>query len=793
MSGAIPANTAPGTLAAATAALPRLALPEPLEAGLGEAERALVERAHAWAAVIYGDRVLGTGEPVLEHARGLAANIAALRLDADTLAAGLLFAVPTYAPDGEEQLAARFGPGIAALVGGITRLNALRVVTRNVAMESAAAKGARVVGKAAGIAAGKAAGKTVVKAAGKSAGGAPQVEILRKMLLAMVEDIRVVLLRLASRTQTLRFLARATQEDALAQRGPVARETLDIYAPLANRLGVWQLKWELEDLSLRFLEPDTYKAIARQLDERRAAREQMIEGSIDILRREVAAAGIRADISGRPKHIYSIWNKMRAKSLDFSQIYDVRGLRVLVDDVKDCYAVLGIVHNLWQPIPKEFDDYISRPKGNFYRSLHTAVIGPDDRAMEVQIRTHEMHRHAELGVAAHWRYKEGGGPSKKTAGGDPFDDRIAFLRQVLAWRDEVVDSADWVEQFKHAAVDETVYVLTPQGRVIDLSAGSTPVDFAYALHSELGHRCRGARVNDQLVPLDRVLKNGERVEIITVKTGGPSRDWLNPALGFIRSSRARNKVRQWFNNLALEQTVADGRAIVERALQREGRTGLKLEALADTLGFKSADELFAAVGREEVGSRQLQEGIRALSGEAAEAALPAGAGSEASPLARRGRADRQGTGVLVVGVDRLMTQLARCCRPVRPERITGYVTRGRGVSIHRAGCRSLARLIEKDPERAIDAEWGTTSGTSGGREDVYAVDIIVQTSERAGVLRDISEALARERINLTAVGTLSRKAPVTTALSVEVKDLAQLSRTLALLGEVPGVLSAARR
>ncbi|MBM3347703.1 MAG: bifunctional (p)ppGpp synthetase/guanosine-3',5'-bis(diphosphate) 3'-pyrophosphohydrolase, partial [Betaproteobacteria bacterium] len=609
---------------------PRLALPEPLTAGLGEDELALLERAHAWAAAVYGDRLLGTGEPALEHARGLAANIAALRLDADTLAAGLLFAVPTYAPDGDEQLAGRFGPGIAALVGGITRLNALRVVTRNVAMESAAAKGDRASGQEAGRVAGK--------ASGKPAGGAPQVEILRKMLLAMVEDIRVVLLRLASRSQTLRFLARATEPAVLAQRAPVARETLDIYAPLANRLGVWQLKWELEDLSLRFLEPDTYKAIVRQLDERRASREQTIAESMDILRREVAAAGIRADISGRPKHIYSIWNKMRTKLLDFSQIHDVRGLRVLVADVKDCYAVLGIVHNLWQPIPREFDDYISRPKGNFYRSLHTAVIGPDGRAMEVQIRTHEMHRHAELGVAAHWRYKEGGGPSKKSAGGDPVEDRIAFLRQVLAWRDEIVDSADWVEQFKHAVVDETVYVLTPQGRVIDLPAGSTPVDFAYALHSELGHRCRGARVNDQLVPLDRALKNGERVEIITFRStskaaGGPSRDWLNPALGFIRSSRARRKVRQWFNNLALEQTVADGRTIVERALQREGRTGLKLEGLADGLGFKTAEELFAAVGREEVGTRQLQDGIRALSGVAAEAALPQAGGAEAPPKA----------------------------------------------------------------------------------------------------------------------------------------------------------------
>ena len=743
-------------------------LPAALTVDLSEADRSLVERAHHFAMQAYVDKLLGTGEPAMAHALGLAGNIAALKLDADTIAAGLLFAIPTYAEHGQDKLEASFGPSIAALVGGITRLNALRVVTRSVALEAAAAKGG--------------------KGNKSTAGGESQVEILRKMLLAMVEDIRVVLLRLASRTQTLRYLTRAPDE----VRQPVARETLDVYAPLANRLGVWQLKWELEDLSFRFLEPATYKRIASQLDERRIEREQMILEGMDSLRREVEAAGIRAEISGRPKHIYSIWNKMRAKSLDFAQIYDVRALRVLVEDVKDCYAVLGIVHNLWQPIPKEFDDYITRPKGNFYRSLHTAVIGPDGRALEVQIRTHEMHRHAELGVAAHWRYKEGGGPSKKTAGGDPFDDKIAFLRQVLAWRDEIVDSADWVEQFKHAALDETVYVLTPQGRVLDLPAGSTPVDFAYALHSELGHRCRGARVDGHMVPLDRALKNGERVEIVTTKSGGPSRDWLNSALGFIRSSRARNKVRQYFNTLALEQTIADGRAIVERGLQREGKTGLKLEALADALGFESADELFAAVGREEVGTRKLQEGIRAVAGEKADE-VPTEIEREPA-RARPGRADRHGTGVLVVGVDRLMTQLAKCCRPVRPERITGYVTRGRGVSIHRAACQSLARLIEKDPERAISAEWGASStAVGGGREDAYAVDIIIQTGERVGVLREVSEALARERINLTGVSTLSRKVPVTTQLSVEVKDMAQLGRTLALLGEVPGVLSAARR
>ena len=503
------------------------ALPPALFEGLGDDESRALRAAGQFARTVYADKRLGTGEPAWDHALGIAANVAALRLDVDARVAGLLFAVPEYLEHADEKLAERFGAAVASLVAGITRLNSLRVVTRN----------------------------TVALAQDKTGGkGAPsQAEVLRKMLLAMVEDIRVVLLRLASRTQTLRFLAATGDalmtKAALAEREAVARETMDIYAPLANRLGVWQLKWELEDLSFRFLEPATYKRIAAQLDERRVEREAYIAQAIADLQRELAASGVRAEVSGRPKHIFSIWNKMRQKSLDFSQLYDVRAVRVLVDSVKDCYTVLGVVHNLWQPIPREFDDYISRPKGNFYRSLHTAVIGPGGRALEVQIRTHDMHRDAELGVAAHWRYKEGKAarPSRSGKGGkagDSFDEKIAFLRQVLAWRDEIVDSSDWVEQFKHAALDETVYVLTPQGRVLDLPAGSTPVDFAYAVHSDLGHRCRGAKVDGRMVPLDYVLSNGQRVEIVAAKSGGPSRDWLNPAAGYIHSSRARHKVRR---------------------------------------------------------------------------------------------------------------------------------------------------------------------------------------------------------------------------------------------------------
>src|SRR5712692_1896703 len=655
-----------------------------LNAGLSGEERRTLARALDFAASVYGDKLLGTGESAYGHAIGLARNVAELRLDADARVAGLLFSVPQYLSDGEEKLGASFGAAVASLVAGISRLNALRVITRSAAQ-------------------------------GKDSQS--QAEVLRKMLLAMVEDIRVVLLRLASRTQTLRWLSRAPE----AERVQLARETLDIYAPLANRLGVWQLKWELEDLSFRYLEPGLYKRIAGMLEARRSERERFVEQAIAELADELARAGIRGEITGRPKHLYSIYSKMRAKSLDFSEIHDVSGLRVLVDSVADCYTVLGVVHNLWAPIPREFDDYISRPKANGYRSLHTAVIGPEGKALEVQIRTQEMHRDAELGVAAHWRYKEGA----KRGKGDPFDERIAWLRQMLAWRDEIVDASDWVEQSKRAVLDDTVYVLTPQGRVIELPQGATPVAFAYALHTDIGHRCRGAKVNGAIAPLDYRLKNAEAVEIITAKTGGPSRDWLNPALGYIRSSRARNKVRQWFNSREIASVVAAGRAAVERELQREGRRAVSLEELAKRLGFDEPDELFAAVGREEVGSRQLQTAVRGGTERAPSPEIPQ----------HRARAGPSSSGILVVGVERLLTQLAHCCKPAPPDRISGFVTKGRGVSVHRRDCTSLARLVERFPERIIGADWGKRGAQA------YPVDIVVRGNDRQGLLRDVTETL----------------------------------------------------
>ncbi len=724
-----------------------------ISAGLSEAEAARLQRAREFAISMYADKRLGTGEPALEHALGLAESLAALRLDAETRIAGILFAAPQYLEHSEDRLSAEFGSGVAGLVAGIAKLNRLRVVTRALAGQQ------------------------------DGAAHSSQAEVLRKMLLAMVEDIRVVLLRLASRTQTLRYMAHASDD----LRRPYAQETLDIYAPLANRLGIWQLKWELEDYAFRYLEPALYKKIASMLDEKRVERESFITAAMVDLYKELLTAGIRADVQGRPKHIYSIYNKMRGKDLDFSELYDVRALRVLVDSVKDCYTALGVVHNLWTPIPKEFDDYISRPKSNDYRSLHTAVVGPDGRAVEVQIRTHEMHRHAELGVAAHWRYKEAG-PAHPAGRSDPFDEKIALLRQVLAWRDDVADSVDWVEQLKRTALDDTVYVLTPQGRVIDLPQGSTPVDFAYHLHTDMGHRCRGAKVDGAMVPLNFKLATGQRVEITAAKTGGPSRDWMNPALGYLHSSRARSKVRQWFNTQALQETVAQGRAMVERELQRGGTTGANLDNLAQELGYAKSEELFAAAGREEVGTKQLQTVLRGPSPQPRGPHGPAPASAHPDLVVTgKSKADAKDGGILVVGMDKLLTQLAKCCRPAPPDPIAGFVTRGRGVSIHRRSCRDLQRLAMLQPERMIEADWGQHG------EGVFSVDVVVQAQDRQGLLRDISEVFSREKINVTGVNTQSKQHMAYMSFTLEISNLEQLQRTLEQVREVQGVLTASRR
>lgn len=595
-----------------------------------------------------------------------------------------------------------------------------------------------------------------------------QLETLRKMLLAMVQDVRVVLIKLADHLRELRSIIK---DDDNPRRSELAAQTRDLFAPLANRLGVWQLKWELDDLALRVLEPDSYKRIARLLDEKRGDRERYIDNVVALLKGELARSGIAAEVYGRPKHIASIHRKMQMKGIGFEGLYDVRAVRVLVGDIKDCYAVLGIVHSLWSPLPKEFDDYIAKPKANNYRSLHTAVIGPEGKSVEVQIRTHEMHQHSERGVAAHWQYKEGGRADRG------YQEKIAWLRQVLEWKDEVRDAGELAEQFRTELFEDSVYVLTPQGRVIDLPRGSTPVDFAYHVHTELGHHCRGARVDGVMVPLNTPLANGQQVEIVAAKQGGPSRDWLNPQLGFLKSQGARSKVRQWFNRQNLESDMAQGRAQLERELQRRGQTKINLEQLAARMGFDRLGDLLSGLGRGEIGPKTLDD---ALSGNADEGAIE----SESAEPAIARRPASAGGGVLVVGVDKLLTAPAKCCRPAPPEPIVGFVTRGRGVSVHRADCMNLARL---DPARRIAATWGEPGSAT------FPAEIIVDAADRTGLLRDISEVLSRERINVTATRTASSDLSARMRFTVEIRDLDQLHRVLALLREVKGVVSAERR
>ncbi|MCM2309126.1 MAG: bifunctional (p)ppGpp synthetase/guanosine-3',5'-bis(diphosphate) 3'-pyrophosphohydrolase [Sulfuritalea sp.] len=721
--------------------LSRLCVGLPAEAAARAAE------ALALARDAYGDKELGTGEAILQHALGMALIVASLDLDADARIAALLFAASDHVPDSDERLKVGFGDTVAGLVAGLQRLGSLRPLTRAAAGGGAAGEGA-------------AEPRVDVKA---------QAEILRKMLLAMVDDIRVVMLRLASRVQTLRFLN--------ARPGPLrdemARESQLIYAPLANRLGIWHVKWELEDLAFRYLEPDTYKRIARMLDEKRTEREGFIDQAVARLQAELAASGVRAEIYGRPKHIFSIWNKMRGKDIDFSEVYDVRAVRIIVDEVKDCYTALGIVHHLWQPIHGEFDDYISHPKGNFYRSLHTAVEVEDGRSLEVQIRTREMHEHAELGVAAHWRYKESG---KSVKAGGAYEDKISWLRQLLSWRDEIADSAEWVQQFKRAALDDTIYVLTPQDKVIDLPRGATALDFAYRLHTDLGHRCRGAKIDGHMVPLNTALANGQRVEIVTVKSGGPSRDWLNPAQAYLATPRARSKVKQWFAAQDEAELLAQGRSLVMRELQREGQTQSNLDELAVKLGLKSAEALFLAAARGEVGLRAIDTALRG--------------GAEPLPPEPEIQTKKSRAGdsrILVVGVDKLLTQVGTCCKPMPPDAIVGFVTRGKGISIHRVECINFRNMAARNPERVIGAEWGEQSGA------VYPVDLVVDAGDRQGLLRDISDVLSREKINVTAVRTQSRGGIAHMSFVVELSEKGILQRVLSLLREVPGVIRAERR
>jgi GTP pyrophosphokinase len=714
----------------------------------GEDGSAALARARAFAEPLLAGRLLDTGEPAFGHAQGVAEVLAAIGAAPSVQAAAYLVYAGDWLTRPDEVVGKAFGPSYAALVAGTRRL----VQVQRAAREAQVDAGQRQ----------------------------QQLERVRKMLLAFSRDLRVVLLRLASRLQTLRWFA--------ATRTPcpevVAAEALQVFAPLANRLGIWQVKWELEDLAFRFLQPEAYRAIATRLDQKRTEREAAIEA----VRLQVAAllaeAGLAAEVVGRPKHLYSIWKKMQGKQLDFDRVFDLLALRVVVADVPACYTALARVHERFPALSEEYDDYIARPKPNGYQSLHTVVRGDDGRPFEVQIRTRAMHEHAEFGVAAHWAYKEAGakGYAGVSAAG-AFEERVAevrkaVLRQLLAWERDLAEPAATDTTF-----DDRIYVFTPQATIIELPVGGTPVDFAYHLHTDLGHRCRGARVDGALVPLNTPLASGQTVEIVGAKEGGPSRDWLNTELGYLKSSRSRAKVRAWFNAEQQGQTIARGRELVEKLLQREGRTAVKLDALAEQLGFKGADALFEVVGKDEYSLRHIEQLLRPPE--------PA-ADADAAVALRRPRS--AGGGVLVVGVDSLLTSLARCCRPVPPDAIAGYVTRGKGVAIHRRDCSNFRHMVSMAPGRVIEVEWGRPQGE---RDALYPLDVLVEAADRPGLLRDITEVFGKERLNVTAVQSqTSHDARGRTArmtFTVEVPDSARLQGALALVARIPGIRHARRR
>ena len=735
---------------------------EHLTAGLTPEDGKKVMEAYVFAKESYGDIHIESGELAIDYSKAIGLILAELNTDYQTRSAGLLAVLPRYNPEIASQIESRFGVEVSNLVDSVIKLFKLRDLTGNLE-EIAQGKNAAQIRKA-------------------------QAETLRKMLLAMAADMRVVMIRLAARMASLRYLAKIKKDTN--DRRQYARETLEIYAPLANRLGIWQVKWELEDLSFRFIEPEAYKNIAKSLEEKRTEREEFIRVMIERLKNELEKVDIKAEVYGRPKHIYSIYNKMRGKSLDFSQMYDLRAVRIIVDDIKSCFTVLDIVNRLWTPILEEFDDYISRPKPNGYQSLHTVVVAENGQAFEVQIRTQEMHRLAEYGVAAHWRYKETGG---STFVAQQYDEKISYLRQLLSWKTEVDDVVvdednahkEWVEKIKATTLDDRIYVLTPQARVIDLPHGATPIDFAYQVHSDVGHRCRGARVDGVMVPLSTQLKSGQTVEIITAKgaTGnvGPSRDWLNPE--YAVNPRTQAKIRAWFNGVEYQETVASGRSIIEKMLQREGKTAVNLEDLARKLEFSKVEELFYAAGKDKLNLRNVEA---VLHGNEAPKET-----KQDDDIIRKSRsssvASGAKTGILVVGTEGLLTQMAKCCKPAPPDAIVGFVTRGKGVSIHRKDCKNFLEMEKKAPERVIQTAWGTQEP-----DTVYPVDIYVLANDRQGLLRDVSDIFMREKINVIGVHTQSHKGQARMSFTAEIASTDNLGKALQMIGEISGVIEVKR-
>jgi GTP pyrophosphokinase len=666
--------------------------------------------------------------------------LANLQLDQDALMAAVIYRSVREKKLTLEEVSELYGEQVAKLVDGVLRMAAIRSL-RNDSDED-------VFGKQ----------------------SAEQLETVRKMLVAMVDDVRIALIKLAERTCAIRAVKNADEKT----KRKVAREVADIYAPLAHRLGIGHIKWELEDLSFRYLKPIEYKNIASLLDEKRLARQTYIDTVVASLNTQIKKNNIEADISGRAKHIYSIWRKMQRKGISFSEVYDIRAVRILVPSARDCYEVLGIVHTMWRNSPHEFDDYIAAPKENGYRSLHTAVFGPENKVLEVQIRSHEMHEEAEYGVCSHWRYKG----TDTEQNNDSYEKKIEWLRQVLEWHEELGVNP-LVDDLSSGIEQDRIYLFTPDGHILDLPQNATPLDFAYRVHTEIGHRCRGAKVNGRIVPLNHILKTSDQVEILTGKHEVPSRDWLIESLGYLNTSRARAKVRHWFGAQARDQNIADGRAVLDRELKRLGLRDLDFEALVKSLKQNDLDELYAHIGSGDMGVGQVIKAAQKLVAPIEEPKIH---------FTER-KAPSTENDIYIEGVGNLMTNIANCCHPLPGDDISGYITQGRGVSIHRKDCRNFLQLQTDEPERIMQVSWGEAP------KQKYEVDIIVEAYDRKGLLRDITVLLDNAHINVTAMQTLSDKGQHTVdmVMTMEIRDFAELSRILARINQLPNIASARRK
>lgn len=714
-------------------------------------DREMVMRAYRFAEAAHQGQKRASGEPYVSHCLAVAAILAEMQVPPAVVIAGLLHDTVEDTMVTLEDIRKEFGDEVARLVDGVTKLTNLPRVSRGDQHRESLIADEDLLPEPA-------------ETSSRSRRKDMTNETLRKVFLAMGDDIRVVLIKLADRLHNMRTLGYMPEE----KRKRIAQQTLDIFAPLANRLGIWQIKWELEDLAFRYVNPEKYREIAENLAERRQDRERQIQQIIQRLQTILRENGIKAEISGRPKHIYSIYKKMAEKGKTFEMVRDLRAVRCIVKDIPSCYAALGVIHTHWRPIPQEFDDYIAAPKDNFYQSLHTAVIYDDGKPLEVQIRTMEMHQNAEYGIAAHWRYKERG-PKDEL-----YEQRINWLRKLMEWRQEIEDAQEFVEGMKSDVFQDRVYVFTPRGDIIDLPAGSTPIDFAYHVHTEIGNRCRGAKINGKLVTLDYTLKTGDQVEILTAKQGGPSRDWLNPSLGLVKTQRARSKIRAWFKKQDREQNLTQGKAIFEKELRRLGITDVDVEKLAQDFDFKNAEDLYVAIGCGDVGLGRVVNRISDENAKKDPFIFTLHQPKDTKP---------SGNGVTVLGLKGLLTTFARCCNPAPGDEIVGYITRGRGATIHRQDCPNVLRLKER--ERIVKVTWGEPHQT-------YPVHVLVKAYDRQGLMNDISMIIGNEEVNLLDIDLKVTHNLASIHMVLEISDINQLSRVLTRIENLPNVLEAHR-